>query len=468
MKKALSPLLAFVLSLTILAGCVREADEGPRTTEYTAGQLAAALIASQSEPPEFYSVTDADSVFSAYAVLYLGAELARNVTSGAICYPVGPLASEVAVFEFAASEDAKKAPEPMAAYIDNRVAAFYGYAPEESELAQSGQVRVLGNFAVLWILAESDAADAALESAFSAKAPEPPDLSDYAAPLHELEESDDPEEDPAGSPDGPGDPDTPDGSGEPVKPDVPDVPDVPDIPDTPDTPDGPAGTDVPDDSGGSNISTPEGPADDPDVPPEHAEPDEYDHDKVLSALKGETDPGTLLPKNRAVHDAVAAILEEIVTPDMTDYEKELAVNDYLVFHAEYDPAELTAGPIGTPDPDNDNPYGLLVKGVGVCLGYATTFQLIMDALDIECLTVHGYAHSWEEDHAWNLVRLDGDWYAVDVTWDDPVFTGWTPTAQQRLAYARSYFNVTSQYLRDTDHQWDEDVPEAEGTRWAYK
>ena len=204
----------------------------------------------------------------------------------------------------------------------------------------------------------------------------------------------------------------------------------------------------------------------PQTDPVPTGPDEYDHDKVLSALRGTLDPASLQPKNRAVYDAVTRVFAEILTPDMTDFDKELAVNDYLVFHAEYDPAELTAGPIGVPDPDNANPYGLLVKGLGICLGYATTFQLMMDALHIPCLTVRGFAHGTEE-HAWNLVELDGDWYAVDVTWNDPIFTGWQPDRSTRLYYARLYFNVTDDYLRQTDHQWTQPVPQANGTKYAY-
>ena len=86
----------------------------------------------------------------------------------------------------------------------------------------------------------------------------------------------------------------------------------------------------------------------------------------------------------------------------------------------------------------------------MCLGFASTFQLLMDMAGVECLTVVGAAFDSREDHAWNMVRLDGEWYCVDATWDTGVPEGYW-----------SYFNVTSDYMAATDHQWDyASVPEA--------
>ena len=60
------------------------------------------------------------------------------------------------------------------------------------------------------------------------------------------------------------------------------------------------------------------------------------------------------------------------------------------------------------------------------------------------------------------VYLDGDWYCVDVTWDDP-------TGAARNGRHHRYFNVTSAYLRETDHQWDyRNVPEATAAAYAWK
>ena len=187
----------------------------------------------------------------------------------------------------------------------------------------------------------------------------------------------------------------------------------------------------------------------------------YDAAAVLAAWQSGNDAG-LSPKNLAILNAARALLSEAVTEDMSDYEKELAVHDWLIDHAAYDEASLSHNPSSLPDPDNENPYGLLVHGLGVCRGYCSTFQLLMDMLDIECITVDGYGRD-EGEHAWNMVRLDGDWYCVDVTWDDPLSSVTVPASR-----SHQYFNVTSNYLRSTDHHWDdENVPEATATtlRW---
>ena len=65
------------------------------------------------------------------------------------------------------------------------------------------------------------------------------------------------------------------------------------------------------------------------------------------------------------------------------------------------------------------------------------------------------------------MKLDGDWYAVDLTWDDPMGSYENISAAGEPGHHR-YFNVTSAYLLETDHQWDYDaVPEAAGVLYAW-
>ncbi|MDO4975117.1 MAG: transglutaminase domain-containing protein, partial [Alphaproteobacteria bacterium] len=62
----------------------------------------------------------------------------------------------------------------------------------------------------------------------------------------------------------------------------------------------------------------------------------------------------------------------------------------------------------------------------VCEGYARTFKYLMDELEIPCVLVSGIAVDEDgksERHAWNYVYLKNDWYAIDVTWDDPIIIG---------------------------------------------
>ena len=102
----------------------------------------------------------------------------------------------------------------------------------------------------------------------------------------------------------------------------------------------------------------------------------------------------------------------------SDYDKINEVHYWLVNNIEYD-SNLEA----------EEPYsisGALTEGKAVCEGYARAFKYIMDGLRIPCILVSGTATNSEgqtESHAWNYVQLDNQWYAVDVTWDDPVIVG---------------------------------------------
>lgn len=179
----------------------------------------------------------------------------------------------------------------------------------------------------------------------------------------------------------------------------------------------------------------------------------YDTDPVVEAYRT-GDTSSLSGTDAAVLEACKQVLDQYITDDMTAGQKELAIHDWMIDHTAYDEEHST--------PNHNHPYGLLVEGTAVCMGYANTFQLFMDLLDIPCITVTGVGH------AWNLVQLDGDWYAVDVTWDDPLGSYVDVPAANEKEHHR-YFNVTSDLLRETGHEWDpEGVPEATGTRWTWQ
>lgn len=105
-------------------------------------------------------------------------------------------------------------------------------------------------------------------------------------------------------------------------------------------------------------------------------------------------------------------------PDMKPYEKVLAVHDYLILNCKYDYANYLADTIPY---ISGTAYGALVDGKAVCEGYTQAFLYIMNKLGIPCRYVRGYVGTTQGPHAWNMVQLDGKWYHVDVTWDDPVW-----------------------------------------------
>ena len=117
---------------------------------------------------------------------------------------------------------------------------------------------------------------------------------------------------------------------------------------------------------------------------------------------------------------IEEVKNEIIakTNGKNDYEKIKIVHDYLIDTIDY---ETTVS--------QDyiyNIYGALVLKNCVCEGYAKSFQYLMDELGFENTIVIGTATNSKnetENHAWNYVKLNGAWYAVDVTWDDPIIIG---------------------------------------------
>lgn len=177
----------------------------------------------------------------------------------------------------------------------------------------------------------------------------------------------------------------------------------------------------------------------------------YDTSAIRAAWEAGSPEG-LSGNDRKVYDAAEKILDEILQDGMTDLEKEEAVYRWLVNNVDYD---FTHQDIVAETPRTSyEPYGGLVGRMAVCLGYATSFQLLMDLTGVECITVVGAAFNSEEDHAWNMVRLNGEWYCVDVTWD--------ANGREQLGgdYEWRYFNITSDEMAQM-HQWDyANTPEA--------
>ena len=92
------------------------------------------------------------------------------------------------------------------------------------------------------------------------------------------------------------------------------------------------------------------------------------------------------------------------------------------------------------------PYGVFVKGQALCEGYSRAFKAVMDELGVPCVLVNGvYRHSGnqQELHMWCHVQLDGEWYAVDQTFDD--VNGTKPTygvqsgEEYNYDYTEDYF-----------------------------
>lgn len=156
-----------------------------------------------------------------------------------------------------------------------------------------------------------------------------------------------------------------------------------------------------------------------------------------------------------LYPSVRAVLDACISAGMSDYEKEKAVHDYLVLNTAYDYENYQNGTL----PDiSFRAAGVFLYRTAVCQGYAEAFQLLLNLIGIECYTVTGT--SGGVSHAWNIVRLDGEYYHVDVTHDDPV-----PDAPGEVRH--HYFNVTDRELSATHDRQTHPEIVCDGEKYNY-
>ena len=167
-------------------------------------------------------------------------------------------------------------------------------------------------------------------------------------------------------------------------------------------------------------------------------------------IEGEEIPASET-RAQELSDAIQTFIDENINVFMGDYEKALAIHDYLVTNAEY-------GDKYNVIEDEHSAYGTVINHVAVCEGYAMAFELIAMCTGMECKFIVGNAG---EDHAWNLVSIDGQWYHVDVTWDDPVLTDMDDDMKNSDYIMHKYFNVSDEILQAEGRTWEADFyPEA--------
>ncbi|WP_459481736.1 transglutaminase domain-containing protein [Clostridium saccharoperbutylacetonicum] len=127
-----------------------------------------------------------------------------------------------------------------------------------------------------------------------------------------------------------------------------------------------------------------------------------------------------------------SIVEGIAPNSMSQAEKERAIHDWIINNTRYDQSYSIY-----------DPYNTLIKHTGVCEGYSLLAQKMFTIAGIKSIVVEGKADG--QDHAWNLVYIDGKWRHVDCTWDDPV------SYRDVLQY--DYYNLTDEEISN-DHTWD--------------
>ncbi len=151
-----------------------------------------------------------------------------------------------------------------------------------------------------------------------------------------------------------------------------------------------------------------------------------------------------IAQTQAVIDAYVAQFVDSITPSMDTYEKVKAAYECIILNTTYNLYAV----------DNQNANSVFVYRESVCQGYAEAFQYLLYELGISCMVVTGTADGGP--HAFNLVRIDGQYYYVDTTWGEGqvVISGSTQTTEE-LNY--DYLNITTDEIAIT-HTFDSPVP----------
>lgn len=141
-----------------------------------------------------------------------------------------------------------------------------------------------------------------------------------------------------------------------------------------------------------------------------------------------------------------SLAEECMKQADTDYARALWLHDWLIHNAEYDH-----------DYRYFYPEGVLLYGKGVCQSYALAYEMLLRLVGIESIYVVGWAGN--SAHGWNMVKISGNWYHVDCTWDDP------GKGQEN----HDYFCVPDDVIA-RDHFWKHEtqiMPACDDTEYMY-
>lgn len=147
----------------------------------------------------------------------------------------------------------------------------------------------------------------------------------------------------------------------------------------------------------------------------------------------------------------------------TEFEKELSLHDILARNVLYD--DVAKDNLLKFHAQSNTILGVLFYKTAVCEGIAKTFKFLLNALDIKCIVVKGKATddlsgnlSADTLHAWNMVKIDGKPYYVDLTWDI--------SSSDKNMLCHYYFNLSDDDI-SVDHAISPDLPKCRSNNENY-
>lgn len=136
------------------------------------------------------------------------------------------------------------------------------------------------------------------------------------------------------------------------------------------------------------------------------------------------------------------ILKNNITDNMNDKDKIKAIHDHIINNAKYDQDRSDKNILKY---KSDTAYGPLIEGYGLCGGYTDAMMLFLEKMQIKNYKISN------DNHIWNYIYVDGNWYHLDLTWDDPIVSD----GSDALEY--TFFLITNkelQSLNTNEHSYD--------------
>lgn len=145
-----------------------------------------------------------------------------------------------------------------------------------------------------------------------------------------------------------------------------------------------------------------------------------------------------------INEIINKVIEEKITNSTPTKEKIRIIHDYIIDNTEYD--KLKYENKNDTTYHSNTAYGVLIEGYGTCNGYADAMAIFLDKMNIINYKISN------DEHIWNLVYLDGTWYHLDLTWDDPI--------SDMNINRDTYFLITTETLEklgDDTHNFNKEI-----------
>ena len=147
---------------------------------------------------------------------------------------------------------------------------------------------------------------------------------------------------------------------------------------------------------------------------------------------------------KEIDKIVDDFIEKNINNSMSTKDKIKVIHDYIINNTDYD--KLKTINIKDSTYKSNTAYGVLIEHYGICSGYSDTMAIFLNKLNIINYRISN------KEHIWNLIYLNGKWYHLDLTWDDPI--------NDKNITRDNYFLIdtdTLYKLNDNEHDFDKNI-----------